>query len=70
MSEETVYNTEQGPRSCSIHCNWCTETNDYTEREGEYHEFVTCAWCKSKLKVPRAKLMRINGSRPPGISLR
>jgi hypothetical protein len=68
-TEETVYNVEQGPRQCTIFCNWCLETNSYTEKEGEYHEFVSCAWCRKRLKVPRAKLARINGNRP-GVSLR
>lgn len=71
MSEEVVYNTEEGPKHCSIFCNWCLETNNYTENAGEYHDWVSCAWCKAKLKVPRAKLMRINGApRPAGVSFR
>ena len=71
MTEEVVYNTDEGPKSCTIFCNWCLANNNYQEQAGEYHEFVSCAWCQHKLKVPRAKLMRtrINGHNP-GVKLR
>ena len=69
--EEVVYNTDEGPKSCTIFCNWCLQNNDYTELAGEYRDFTCCAWCRKRLKVPRHKLMRINGKfRPPGVVLR
>ena len=70
MTEEVVYNTDEGPKQCTIFCNWCLETNTYHEKADEYHEFVSCAWCRAKLKVPRAKLMRINGHQRPGVVVR
>ncbi len=69
MSEEIVYNVDEGPRSCHIFCNWCTETFTYREQAGHPHENTTCPWCKSKLKIPRNKLRRLNGVNP-GISPR
>lgn len=62
MTEEVVYNTEQGPRSVDIFCNWCTETFNYREAPGEVHENTTCPWCRHKLKIPRGRLRRINGA--------
>jgi len=59
---EVVYNAETETRTCQIYCSWCLETNSYTEAPDEYHEFTTCAWCRHKLKVPRAKLRRLNGA--------
>lgn len=59
--EEVVYNVDEGPRSCQIFCNWCTESFEYTEKGGQMHENTTCPWCRAKLRVPRNKLRRING---------
>ena len=67
MTEDVTYNDETEPRMCTIFCNWCLESNDYREAPGEYHEFTTCAWCRQRLKVPRAKLRRINGAARPGV---
>ena len=63
MSEEVVvYNVETGPRSVDIHCNWCLNTVTYTEKADEMHDSITCPWCRSKLKIPRERLRRLNGS--------
>jgi hypothetical protein len=59
--EEVVYNVDQGPRSCSIFCNWCCETFTYTEKGQVAHNNTTCPWCRAKLTIPRNKLRRING---------
>ena len=61
MTEETVYNVEQGPRSVQIFCNWCTESFTYKEDAGVAHNNTTCPWCRAKLAIPRSKLRRING---------
>lgn len=62
MSEEVVYNVDQGPRQVEIFCNWCTETFTYRCSGDEVHENTTCPWCRHKLKIPRNRLRRINGS--------
>jgi predicted nucleic acid binding AN1-type Zn finger protein len=64
MSEEVVYNVVQGPRKVDIYCNWCTQTFSYSEKADEAHDFTTCPWCRSRLKIPRNRLRRINGARP------
>jgi hypothetical protein len=70
MTEEIVYEADEGPKQVAIFCNWCLETNDYTEAAGEYRDFVACAWCRKRLKVPRSKMMRVrlNGHRPGAVS--
>jgi hypothetical protein len=63
MTEEVVYNTQVGPRSVDIFCNWCMETFTYSEKDEEAHSNTTCPWCRMKLKIPRDRLRRINGVR-------
>lgn len=62
MTEEVVYNADQGPRSCEIFCNWCTATFTYEEKGGEAHSATTCPWCRAKLSIPRNRLRRLNGA--------
>lgn len=61
MSEEVVYNANQGPRSTMMYCNWCTESFEYRETGDVAHNNTTCPWCRHKLVIPRHKLRRING---------
>lgn len=70
MSDDVVYNVRTEAQTCEIFCNWCLESNTYTELPGEYHDFTTCAWCRARLKVPRAKLRRLNGASRPGVVVR
>ena len=63
MSEEVVNNVRTEAQSCEIFCNWCLQTNTYTEKPGEYHAAINCAWCRQRLVVPRHKL-RLNGHNP------
>lgn len=66
MFEEVLYEADEGPKSCTIFCNWCLCNNDYTEAAGQRRDYVACAWCSKRLSVPRHKLMRtrLNGHRP------
>lgn len=64
MTEEVIYNTQQGTRSVEIFCNWCTEMFTYEESGEEYHDNTTCPWCRHKLKIPRNRLRRLNGVNP------
>lgn len=63
-TEEVVLNVDEGPRSCQMFCNWCTESFTYKEEGGEVHANTTCPWCKARLKVPRNRLRRLNGIHP------
>lgn len=64
MDEEVVYNVDEGPRSCSIFCNWCLETFEYREDSDVAHNNTTCPWCRHKLVIPRNRLRRLNGHNP------
>jgi hypothetical protein len=63
MSEEVVYNVDQGARICDIFCNWCLQTFEYREKGDHAIMNTSCPWCHARLTIPRNRLRRINGAK-------
>lgn len=61
MSEETVYNADEGPKTIHLRCNWCAGEFDYTEAAGRYTNKINCSWCGEMIHVPRDRMRRLNG---------
>ena len=62
MTEEVVYNVDDGPKTADVHCNWCGMDFKYREVGGMMHDWINCSWCGKRVKIPRDRLRRINGS--------